>query len=86
MVTKYSINEIKIVFIKKYDPVILGANYLSGFFKPHYHAFNNKKRFEDYIDTVDEKATLLLGENLSEEMIREYTQRSYEALYFHDEL
>ena len=73
-------------FIRKYDPVILGANYLSGFFKPHYHAFNNKKRFEDYIDTVDEKATLLLGENLSEEMIREYTQRSYEALYFHDEL
>lgn len=73
-------------FIKKYDPVILGANYLSGFFKPHYHAFNNKKRFEDYIDTVDDKALLLLGENLPEEMIREYTRRSYETLYFHDEL
>ena len=43
-------------FIKKYNPIILGANYLSGFFKPHYHAFNNKKRFEDYIDPVDEKA------------------------------
>jgi 4-hydroxy 2-oxovalerate aldolase len=73
-------------FIKKYDPVILGANYLSGLFKPHYHAFNNKNRFVDYVDTVDNNAVLLLGENFPEDMIREYTSRNYETLYFNDEL
>ncbi|MCX5811476.1 MAG: aldolase catalytic domain-containing protein [Proteobacteria bacterium] len=73
-------------FIKKYNPVILGANYLSGLFKPHYHSFNNKKRFVDYIDTVDNNAVLLLGENFPDDMIREYTSRSYETLYFNDEL
>lgn len=73
-------------FIRKYDPVILGANYLSKLFVPHYHAFNNKKRFEDYIDTVHRNSILMLGENLAEEMIREYTQRDYEKLHFIDEL
>jgi len=73
-------------FIRKYNPVILGANYLSGLFTPHYHAFNNKKRFVDYIDTVNADAVLFLGENLQDEMIKEYTSRSYETLYFNDEL
>jgi 4-hydroxy 2-oxovalerate aldolase len=73
-------------FIRKYDPIILGANYLSGFFKPDYHAFNNKKRFVDYVDTVDKDSILLLGENLSLDMIREYTSRPYEKLCFIDEL
>jgi 4-hydroxy 2-oxovalerate aldolase len=73
-------------FIAKYDPAILGANYLSGLFKPHYHAFNNKKRFVDYIETVNDDTVLFLGENLSDEMIKEYTSRSYETLYFKDEL
>jgi len=73
-------------FIKKYDPVVIGANYISGLFKPYYHAFNNKKRFEDYIDTVDKDSTLMLGENLPADMIKEYTSRVYETLYFQDEL
>ncbi|HOF57352.1 MAG TPA: aldolase catalytic domain-containing protein [Syntrophorhabdaceae bacterium] len=73
-------------FISKNDPIIMGANYLSGLFKPHYHAFNNKKRFEDYIDTVDKDSTLMLGDNLPADMVREYTSRVYETLYFIDEL
>lgn len=73
-------------FIKKYDPVVIGANYLSELFKPHYHAFNNKKRFEDYIDTVDRDSKLMLGENLPVEMIREYTSRDFETIFFRDEL
>ena len=60
-------------FVHKYDPIILGANYLSGLFVPHYHAFNNKKRFVDYVDTVDKNAMLLLGDNLPDNFIREYT-------------
>jgi len=73
-------------FISKYHPVVLGGNYLSGLFKPHYHAFNNKRRFMDYIDTVNETAQLLLGENLPETLIKEYTSRNYETLYFVDEM
>jgi 4-hydroxy 2-oxovalerate aldolase len=73
-------------FIKRYDPVIIGGNYLAGLIKPHYHAFNNKKRFVDYVDTVSEDSVLLIGQNITDSMVREYTKRDYETLYFVDEL
>lgn len=73
-------------FIKKYDPVILGANYMGGLFKPHYHAFANKRRFASYVDTVNPESKLLLGPSISEEMIKEYTDRDYEKLCFIDVL
>jgi len=72
-------------FIAKYDPVILGANFLGNLFTPHYHAFNNKRRFVEYIDTVQPGSRLLLGQYLPKEMIREYTARSYEEIYYRDE-
>jgi 4-hydroxy 2-oxovalerate aldolase len=71
-------------FIEKYDPIVLGANYLSGLFEPHYHAFNNKKRFVMYCDSVSPRSTLLIGENISREMISEYIKRDYETLFFRD--
>jgi len=74
------------LFIEKYNPVILGANYLSDLFVPHYHAFTNKKRFMDYVDYVHQNSILLIGENIPDELIREYTDRPYERLYFVDEL
>ncbi|MCX8022715.1 MAG: hypothetical protein N2745_08090 [Syntrophorhabdaceae bacterium] len=74
------------IFIKKFDPVVLGANFLDNLFIPHYHAFTNKKRFMDYVDTVHKDSLLLIGENISENLIKEYTQRDYERLYFVDEL
>lgn len=73
-------------FIKKIDPVILGANNLSGLFAPHYHAFNNKRRFMNYIDTVTPESKLLLSQHFSEGMIKEYTDRDYEKLYYKDVL
>jgi len=73
-------------FIKKNNPVVLGANYISGLFKPHYHAFNNKRRFIDYIETVDNDSNLLIGENIPKDVIREYTLRDYETIYFLDAL
>ena len=72
-------------FILKYDPVILGANYLGNLFTPHYHAFNNKRRFVEYIDTVQAESKLLLGQHLPKAMIREYTERDYEKIYYIDE-
>jgi 4-hydroxy 2-oxovalerate aldolase len=69
-------------FIEKYNPVILGANYLADLFFPDYHAFNNKKRFTMYVDTVSLNSNLLIGENIDETTISEYTDRDYEKLFF----
>lgn len=71
-------------FIEKYNPLTLGANYLSGIFEPDYHAFNNKKRFVMYVDTVSPSSKLLIGENIPHEMISEYVNREYEPLCFTD--
>jgi len=71
-------------FIKKVNPVVLGANNLSGLFVPDYHAFNNKRRFVNYVDTVSEKSKLLLSEHFPKEMIKEYTKKNYGKLYYKD--
>lgn len=71
-------------FIAKYDPVILGANYLGGLFTPHYHAFNNKKRFVSYVDKVSPQSKLMIGVNIPDGMIQEYVLREYEPLVFYD--
>jgi len=72
--------------IVRYDPVILGGNYLGGFFEPHYHCFVNKRRFISYIDTVAPESKLLIGQYITDEMIREYTDRDYEKIYYIDVL
>jgi 4-hydroxy 2-oxovalerate aldolase len=71
-------------FIDGYKPVILAANYLGGLFKPNYHAFSNKRRFVDYIDTVDKDSRLLISQYIPPEMIREYTDREYETIHYDD--
>jgi len=77
---KSQINE----FINSYEPIILGANYLGGLFKPHYHAFNNKRRFIKYIDSVAPESKLILGQYMPDELVREYTDRDFEKIYYRD--
>jgi hypothetical protein len=67
-------------FIKKYNPVVIGANYLGDLFIPHYHAFGNKKRFIDYVDTVDAGSNILISNILSDEFIKKYTDRKHEFI------
>ncbi|MBN1384693.1 MAG: aldolase catalytic domain-containing protein [Elusimicrobia bacterium] len=67
-------------FIKKYNPVIMGANYLGGLFKPDYHAFSNKKRFINYIDQVSESSKLLLSSTFDKDFIQDYTNKKYETM------
>ncbi len=67
-------------FIKKYNPVVIGANYLGELFIPHYHAFGNKKRFIDYVDTVDAGSNILISNIFSDEFIKKYTNRKYEFI------
>jgi len=73
-------------FIDKYHPICLGANYLGGLFKPHYHAFYNKRRLISYIDTVDKSSKLLISQYIPDQLIREYTNRDYEKIYYIDAL
>ncbi|QIB68170.1 hypothetical protein Ami103574_02075 [Aminipila butyrica] len=61
-------NEIEI-FIKQKNPIILGANNLGKNFIPHYHAFNNQRRFEAYRDNVDKRSILLLGPSIQLDQI-----------------
>lgn len=52
-------------FIKEKEPIILGANNLGGNFIPHYHAFNNQRRFEVYENNVNPYSRVLLGPGVS---------------------
>jgi 4-hydroxy 2-oxovalerate aldolase len=67
-------------FIEKYNPIVIGANYLGGLFIPHYHAFSNKKRFINYIDTVDAGSNILISNIFSDELVKQYTNRKYELI------
>ena len=67
-------------FIKKYNPVVIGANYLGGLFVPHYHAFGNKRRFIDYSDTVNARSNILISNIFSDEFVKRYTDRQYEFI------
>lgn len=73
-------------FIEKYNPVVMGTNHLSGLFIPDYHAFNNKKRFTRYVDSVNRASKLLLSPYFDLKMVRDYTARPYESLYYKDQL
>jgi len=75
-------------FSAKYNPVVMGANFLNGLFIPEYHAFNNKRRFMSYIKSVDNKSKLLISRYIGEEMIRDHLgpQRAYERLIYLDRL
>ena len=48
-------------FIREHDPIILGANRLAGLWTPHYHAFNNQRRFDQYAALVHPDSQLLIG-------------------------
>jgi 4-hydroxy 2-oxovalerate aldolase len=72
-------------FIAEYNPIILGANFLGGLFTPDYHAFNNKRRFAEYAESVAPESKLLLGQYIPEELIRDYVRRDYERLFYRDD-
>jgi 4-hydroxy 2-oxovalerate aldolase len=71
-------------FIDKYQPIVMAGNYIGDLFKPDYHAFNNKRRFVDYVGLVAKESALLIGEYISDEMIIEYTDRDFERMYYED--
>jgi len=73
-------------FIDKYNPIVMGANYLGGLFTPKYHAFSNKKRFINYIEQVNDESELLLSSSFEKEFIKEHTNRKYESIVHLDRI
>ncbi|HAH05426.1 MAG TPA: hypothetical protein DCM05_02695 [Elusimicrobia bacterium] len=73
-------------FIRRRDPILLGANNLGGHFVPHYHAFINKKRFMSYAAQAHRDSKLLVGQYLDDDMVREYSGREVERLRYADRL
>ena len=68
------------VFIDRYDPVIMGANFLGDLFVPHYHAFSNKKRFINYVGQVKDQSKLLLSSSFDEDFINGYSDKKHETI------
>ena len=71
-------------FIKKNDPIIIGANYLGGLVVPHYHGFIITRRLIKYIDQVHKDSKLLLGAYIPDKVIEERVSREYETVYYQD--
>jgi len=67
-------------FINEYQPVVIGSNYLGDLFIPDYHAFSNKKRFIDYVDTVDSNSKLLISSSFAKDFIEKYCKRGFEII------
>ena len=67
-------------FIKDFAPIVMGANFLGGLFKPDYHAFSNQQRFVDYVGQVDGDSRLLVSTVFDEHLIRDCTTREVERI------
>jgi len=73
-------------FIETFAPIVIGSNFLDGMFVPDYHTFSNKKRFSDYVDSVDPESRLLLSSAFTPAFIREHTEREYLTLVHNSNL
>jgi len=61
----------------------MGANNITGFIYPDYHAFTNRKRFTNYAYTIDfGKSKVLLGVYLPEWIIDKHYGRPYERIMY----
>lgn len=71
-------------FIKEKKCVVIGTNFLNRLYKPDFHCFINKKRFLNYINSVDKTSKLLLPSFFGKQIVKENTQN--QAFYFDVEL
>ncbi len=69
-------------FAKDNNLVVMGANYLHGLIEPDYHAFNNVGRFLKYGQFVSRNSKLLIGNYISEQVIKSVTDQEFERLSY----
>lgn len=70
--------------IAQRDAVVLGANHITPFRHPDYHAFTNRKRFFDYASTFDPaRSRLLVSPAFEDEFVRAHVpEGAYERLMY----
>jgi len=73
-------------FIKKHNPVVMGANNLGGLYTPDYHAFTLTKRFKKYHSQISEKSKILVGGAIPSDIVKTHILRDYETIYYNDVL
>jgi hypothetical protein len=72
--------------IAERSAVVLGANHVTPFTHPDYHAFTNRKRFATFAETVDrERSRLLLAPYIPEEFVRRHWDGDYETIAYVDD-
>ncbi|MBI4342275.1 MAG: hypothetical protein HY599_02785 [Candidatus Omnitrophica bacterium] len=72
--------------IRERDLIVMGANHITPFMHPHYHAFVNRHRFHDFAKTIDPaKSRILLGPHLPQAIIRFRYRGPYEVLMFRND-
>ena len=65
------------------DPLVLGANHITPFRAPDYHAFTNRKRFARYAETIDSaRSRVLLSPYLPPDLVASHLQGPYEQLAY----
>lgn len=55
-------------YIGRHSPIVMGANNLDGMFTPHYHAFNNQRRFQQFAPMVSGESRLILGPGIKTDL------------------
>jgi len=63
--------------------LVLGANHITPFRHPDYHAFTNRKRFIRYAETIDSgRSRVLLSPYFAPRLIRQHYRGLYEELAY----
>jgi hypothetical protein len=69
--------------IEAKSAVTLGANHVTPFMHPHYHAFTNRKRFVRYANTIDpERSRVLLSPYFPRKLVRQHYRGPYEEIAY----
>jgi len=69
--------------IESEDAITLGANNITPFIHPRYHAFTNRKRFERYAETIDpERSRVLVSPYFRRALIRRHYRGPYEEIAY----
>jgi 4-hydroxy 2-oxovalerate aldolase len=65
------------------NAIVLGANNITPFTHPDYHAFTNRKRFVEYAGTVDpEHSRVLVGAYLPTELVERHVAGDVERIMY----
>jgi 4-hydroxy 2-oxovalerate aldolase len=68
-------------FVKKENCITIGLNFLQDLYKPDYHIFVNKKRFQKYVTSISPSSILILPSFFGKEWVHLYWEK---ALHYMD--